>query len=92
MSDADTIKAVTVRLVGLPPDPEGMNDKRAGWAQPAIDAFMKDTGSDLETVVADMIADLRHWCDRNGQDFNAELARALRYYEDETATFETEAP
>lgn len=85
MTDAQTIAAVTTRLKGLPPDPEGMNDKRAGWAQTAIDAFMEETGSDLDTAVGDLIADIAHWCDRNDQHFDTELAKAGQFYAEETA-------
>lgn len=68
----------------LPPDPERLNDKRAGWAGNALNAFIGDTGVDPEDCVADLIANLRHWCDRNGQDFERELARGWEMYEQET--------
>ena len=68
----------------LPPDPEEMNDKRADWAASAIDDFGQQTGTDLEDAVSDLLADLMHWCDRNGQDFEHELRRARQHYEAET--------
>src|SRR5947208_2172293 len=57
----------------LPPDPEGMNDRRAEWAAGCIHHFQCWTGTDFEDAVCDLLADLMHWCDRNGQDFGHEL-------------------
>lgn len=68
----------------LPPDPEGLNDQRAGWAGNALNTFIGDTGTDVEDCVCDLICDLRHWCDRNGLDFERELARGWESYEQET--------
>lgn len=70
--------------IALPPDPEGMNDRRSAWADEAITAFMLATGTDLEDAVSDLIADLGHWCDRHDIDFDRELARAAFHYEAET--------
>lgn len=64
----------------LPPDPEGMNERRARWAGVALAAFMAATGTDLEDAICDLIADLRHWADRNGQDFDHEADRGARHY------------
>lgn len=68
----------------LPPDPEGQNDNRADWANTGLRAFQQRTGTDDEDMVADFIADIRHWCDRNGVDFERELARGWEMYEEET--------
>jgi hypothetical protein len=68
----------------LPPDPEGMNDKRAAWAAIAIAAFQKATGTEDEDALCDLLADLRHWADRQGYDFEAASARANNHYEAET--------
>ncbi len=68
----------------LPPDPDGQNDDRSMWAGAAINAFIEETGTDLEDAVCDLVADLRHWCDRNGMDWERELARGLGHYEEET--------
>jgi hypothetical protein len=68
----------------LPPDPEGMNDRRAGWAGSAIACFRDATGTDLGDAVCDLLADLMHWCDRNGQHFGHELERAKDHYHAET--------
>jgi hypothetical protein len=68
----------------VPPDPEAMNDKRAQWAGSALRGFRRNTGTGLEDAVSDLLADLMHWCDRNGQDFEHELRRAQLHYEAET--------
>jgi hypothetical protein len=69
----------------LPRDPDGMNDKRAAWAERAIVEFERATRTDREDALADLLADLFHWCDRNGVDFETELARGRGNYEEETA-------
>ncbi len=68
----------------LPPDPEGMNDKRASLAGTALAVFMSETGTDEEDAVGDFLADLMHWCDRNKNDFDAALDRARVHYGEET--------
>lgn len=68
----------------LPPDPDGMNDKRADWAESALVTFRHKTGTDREDGICDLVADLMHWCDRYGQDFNTELLRGSGHYEAET--------
>ena len=69
---------------GLPPDPEGMNGCRAEWAGQAIAAFTLATGTDREDALADLLADLMHWADRNGVSFADELGRARNHYGAET--------
>ena len=68
----------------LPPDPEGMNDRRAEWAGRAIASFRSATGADEEDAVCDFLSDLMHWCDRHNQDFGHELEKARHYYDAET--------
>jgi hypothetical protein len=68
----------------LPPDPDTMNDSRAGWAEAALSTFMRETGTDEEDALGDLLADLMHWCDRNNYDFDAALYRAQGHYEAET--------
>jgi hypothetical protein len=68
----------------LPPDPDGQNDDRSSWAEAALQSFMDCTGSDQEDALSDLLADLRHWCDRNNDDFDAALERARGHYEAET--------
>lgn len=68
----------------LPPDPEDMNEERSRWAEAAILEFQQQTGTDLEDAVSDLLADLMHWCDRHGSDFDHELQRARYHYDEET--------
>jgi len=68
----------------LPPDPEGMNTNRAAWAGQAITTFMLATGTDREDAICDLLADIMHWCDRTGFDFNHELERGRDHYTAET--------
>jgi hypothetical protein len=69
----------------LPPDPEGMNDARAAWADEAIRTFMTTTGTDFEDSLGDLLCDLMHWSDRNNFDFKLALDRARGHYLEETA-------
>jgi hypothetical protein len=73
------------RMSNLPPDPDGKNDSRAEWAGAALSAFIKETGTDQEDALGDLLSDLMHWCDRNNYDFEAALDRARGHYEAETA-------
>ncbi len=77
---------ITAQTSKLPPDPDGQNGDRAEWAELAILAFRKATGTDEEDAVCDLIADLQHWCDRNGYDFEAEVKRGNGHYWAETQT------
>jgi hypothetical protein len=61
-----------------------MNDSRAEWAGKAITAFQRETGTDDEDVLGDLIADLMHWSDRTNYDFEAALFRAQGHYLAET--------
>jgi len=74
----------TVPPSTLPPDPEGMNDKRAEWASRAITAFQDATGTEDEDALGDLLTDLMHWADRNQYDFEAALFRGRDHYEAET--------
>ena len=68
----------------LPPDPDGRNDKRAAWAGAAVSSFRQATGTDEEDALCDLLAELMHWADRSGHDFDAVLHRARDHYEAET--------
>jgi virginiamycin B lyase len=50
----------------LPPDPENMNGDRAEWAAAALRHFQCCTGTDYDDSLPDLLGDLMHWCDRNG--------------------------
>lgn len=69
------------------------NDDRAAWAEVALLAFARRTGmlkeqdemgniegEDPFLVLADLLADLGHWCDRNGVDFPSALTHAAGHY------------
>ena len=53
-----------IEKLTLPPDPDGKNNDRAAWAKVALDAFMKETGTDLEDALCDLLCDLMHLSDR----------------------------
>ncbi len=76
------------KITKVPPDLEGekgMNKKRAAWAGMAITAFIAATRTDREDSLADLLlCDMAHWCDRNGFDMEANIARARRFYHEET--------
>lgn len=78
----NTIAAVTKRLTGLPPDPDGMNGERARFAGVALEHVC---GTDREDSLSDLLCDLMHWADRNDLDFQNELERAIRNYHSETS-------
>ncbi|HEY9171364.1 MAG TPA: hypothetical protein VI136_03670 [Verrucomicrobiae bacterium] len=64
---------------------EDMNASRVRWADIILEEFQSLTGSDLEDAVSDLLADLMHWCDQSGQNFEKELRRAQTHYTAETA-------
>lgn len=68
----------------VPPDPEKQNSDRARWSSMALYYFIGETGSDLEDAVSDLIADLGHWCDRNGMNLKEQISRAEEHYDAET--------
>lgn len=81
----------------IPPDAtsdEGTtNAERASWAEVALLVFGKCTGmvhetvgddEDLFLIVADLLADLAHWCDRNEVDLQSALQYATKHYRTET--------
>lgn len=69
--------------IEIPPDNDGRNGERANWAFVALGVFEGRTGTDREDYVADLLCDLMHWCDRNGQEFHHQLNRAKGMYGDE---------
>lgn len=85
MTEADTIKAETVRLKGLPLDPDDMNEVSADAAQVAVSAYMSFKSTDGESCIYDLLVDLRHWCDRNGRDFDDTYKRSQKPYDEETS-------
>ena len=77
------------RVSGKSDPDEITNDERASWAEIALTAFGQRTGMVIESVgddedpfliIADLLADLAHWCDRHGVDLQEALRRAGRHY------------
>jgi hypothetical protein len=81
----------------IPPDAtadEGItNDQRASWAEVGLLAFGQLTGmvrehvgdkEDPFLIVADLLGDLAHWCDRNDVDMRVALRLAAQHYDEET--------
>lgn len=66
----------------IPPDPDGMNDERAGRAGHIIRLFIELAGTG--EPLRDLLCDLAHWADRNDKDFETELRAALSNYKAET--------
>ncbi len=67
-------------------DPEDMNDRRANAAECAVEGFRLTMPTDDEDALCDLLCDLMHWCDRNGESFRLEMQRAVMHYEAETTT------
>lgn len=80
----------TPRNRPIPPDPDGQNKDRSDWAEIALEKFMYVTRCDRYDAVADLLCDLRHWCDRNGMSFMEEFGRAMGHYKEETTEEEEE--
>jgi len=72
----------------LPPDPDGMNDKRAMWAGECIDCMSDLTGCEPgQEALGDLVCNLFHWGDRNGippDEMWALFESRRRMYGDET--------
>ena len=66
-----------------PPD----NNDRANWAEEALMVFTATTGGQLhlerDDMVADLLCDLGHYCDRHKLDFDALVERAKRNWHHE---------
>lgn len=68
--------------------PKRMNAKRALRALAALRMFAYMSGQmksgdwkyDRDSVIVDLLADLRHYCDENGKDFAQLDGRAYRHY------------
>jgi len=62
------------------------NEERSTFAGAALEAFADACGlsdEDAETKLADLLADLQHWADRNNASWSRCLARAVDHYEAE---------
>ena len=93
----DQVRKVNRRLAAAGAEP--LNADRALWAALALSTFASVTGAqgdlraDPETTLADLLADLMHWCDADvtggplGQSlgFESALSRARRHFKAEHA-------
>ena len=65
------------------------NEDRANWADSAICAFALDVGQDpefeIEEIIGDLLADLMHYCNQKGLNFDELLSRGRDHYECEMA-------
>jgi len=80
----------------VPPDPEFMNNRRADWARDALEYFEQygesphpNSTAEEEREIAkqnlsDLIADMGHYCDRNGLLMNEVIRIASEHYAEET--------
>ena len=51
----------------LPPDPDNLNDDRAEWVASCLALMVRETGCAYgREALGDLLADMFHWCDRNG--------------------------
>jgi hypothetical protein len=66
------------------PDPDGQNKDRAIWAGVALAAFQSITGTDDCDAIKDLLCDLMHYCQQNGQDFDVALDAARHHHTAET--------
>jgi hypothetical protein len=62
------------------------NSDRAERAASAVRAHRPDDPEDAEQSLADLLADLMHWADRDGADFSRAVERAERNYRAEKDT------
>ncbi len=53
-------------------------------ASAAMDTYRCRHVDGSDARLFDLLADLRHWCDANGIDFDAESSRALEFWKEET--------
>lgn len=65
-------------------DPDEMNGERVEWAENAIQGIMRDTRTDREDALCDLLCDLMHWCDAEGTSFIDHLRRGAGHYREET--------
>jgi hypothetical protein len=62
----------------------GMNARRAYWAESAVVAYASAAdcfGEPLDVVLGDLLVNLRHFCDREGLDFDALVDFGLKVHD-----------
>jgi hypothetical protein len=71
-------------------DPDDMNEWRAEAAEVALRSFeefgYEPNTEDDETILGDLLCDVRHFCDREGLDFDMLIERSRMHYTAETTT------
>lgn len=70
--------------------PEVTNEGRAESAQAALNAFadaarMAEAGEDQETILRDLLTNLRHLCARDGVDFDAAVRMSAFHFDAEVS-------
>lgn len=77
----------------LPPDPHSMNESRARWGQRVLSfcdrfgdpsdypATKKQIRENLEEKLADLVADLAHFCDKENLSMKKAIKSATRRYQ-----------
>jgi hypothetical protein len=77
------------RLVEIPEagpgDEDGENQNRDERAYRTLLVYQQYSGSDKEDALCDLLGDLLHYANRNGEDFAYELRRACDHFAAETA-------
>lgn len=61
-------------------DTQHDNTQRAGHALLALAAYAAGDGVDEDSLISDLLCDLRHLCDALGENFDEESARSERHY------------
>jgi hypothetical protein len=69
----------------LPPDPDRLNQARARWAAEPITKARLGAEPDSIEAVGGLLANIAHWCDRNGVNMQAAIQRAGLHYQCETS-------
>lgn len=59
------------------------NADRVEWGEAAIATEIAQTGTDRETALVDLLADLMHWARAENQSFDDALSTARMHFEEE---------
>ena len=78
-----------MRKKKLPPDPDGMNEKRALWADACIHLMSRQTGCEPgQQALGDLLCNIFHWGDRHGiapKEIQNIFTSRYQLYREETA-------
>jgi hypothetical protein len=71
-------------IMPAPGSPEGDNIARASWAAKSVVLFADTTGmgaeDELETIISDLVTDLKHLCDATNVSWHQVMRRANRHH------------